>query len=78
MTVYKAVRGSRGRRGAAAIALLKGKTPKTTGTVRMARAETALLLAPVSITKANYKPLFKDRYLKKNDVCVGAYAKYCK
>ena len=31
----------------------------------------------VSITKLNYKQLFNG-YLKRKDVCVGAYAKYCK
>ena len=37
----------------------------------------AFIIPPVSITKANYKQLFNG-YLKKKDVCVGAYAKYCK
>jgi hypothetical protein len=31
----------------------------------------------VSITKTNYKQLFNG-YLKRSDVCNGAYAKYCK
>ncbi len=37
-----------------------------------------MLLTPLSITKANYKILFAQKYLKKSDVCNGAYAKYCK
>jgi ABC-type xylose transport system substrate-binding protein len=37
----------------------------------------AYIIPPVSITKANYKQLFNG-YLKRSDVCVGSYAKYCK
>jgi hypothetical protein len=37
------------------------------------------LTLPVNwITKANYTRLFKDKWLKKSDVCVGQYKKYCK
>jgi hypothetical protein len=32
----------------------------------------------VSITKANYKILFRDGYLKRSNVCRGEYAKFCK
>jgi hypothetical protein len=32
----------------------------------------------VWITKSNYTRLFTDKFLKKSDVCVGAYKKYCK
>jgi ABC-type xylose transport system substrate-binding protein len=38
----------------------------------------AVLIKPVSITKSNYKLLFTQGFLKKSDVCNGAYAKYCK
>ena len=48
-------------------------TPKTTG---KSVGVPAFIIPPVSITKANYKQLFNG-YLKKKDVCVGAYAKYC-
>jgi hypothetical protein len=30
------------------------------------------------ITKANYKLLFTDGFLKRKQVCNGVYAKYCK
>ena len=32
----------------------------------------------VWITKANYKRLFTDGFLKKSQVCIGAYKQYCK
>jgi D-xylose transport system substrate-binding protein len=38
----------------------------------------AVLIKPVSITKSNYTQLFTSGFLKKSDVCNGAYAKYCK
>jgi len=31
-----------------------------------------------SITKANYTRLFKDKFLKRSDVCSGTYKQYCK
>jgi D-xylose transport system substrate-binding protein len=79
MTVYKAVPKEAAAVSAAAIAILKGKPLKTTGTVPNGKKkEKAILIAPTSITKANYKLLFTDKFLKRSDVCVGAFAKYCK
>ena len=60
-----------GGRGARAT---QGQTPKTTG---KSVGVPAYILPPVSITKSNYKQLFNG-YLKKKDVCNGAYAKFCK
>ena len=37
----------------------------------------AYIIAPVSITKANYKQLFNG-YLKRSEVCRGEYRKFCK
>ena len=57
----------------------KGQKPKTTTTRKNgARNEPTVALPVVWITKANYKRLFTDKFLKKSDVCIGAYAKYCK
>jgi len=75
-TVYKSVRKEANAAAAAAIALIKGtKVPgvngKTSGTK-------SILLKPVWITKANYKLLFTDGFLKRGQVCNGVYAKYCK
>ena len=78
-TVYKYVPDEAKAAAAAAIALLKGQKPKS-NTVRKngAKNEPTYALPVVWITKANYKRLFTDKFLKKSDVCVGAYAKYCK
>ena len=74
MTVWKDTRKLATVSATAAIALLKGQTPKTTG---KSVGVPAFIIPPVSITKANYKQLFNG-YLKKKDVCNGSYAKYCK
>jgi len=37
----------------------------------------SILLTPVWITKANYKLLFTEGFLKKSQVCTGQYKKYC-
>jgi D-xylose transport system substrate-binding protein len=79
MTVYKDVRLEAKAAAKAAIQLVKGQTLTTTGTVPNGKKKMpAVLIKPVSITKANYTLLFKSGFLKKSDVCNGAYAKYCK
>ena len=78
-TVYKFVPDEANAAAAAAVALIKGTTPKTTTTRKNgAKSEPTLALPVVWITKANYKRLFTDKFLKKSDVCVGTYAQYCK
>jgi D-xylose transport system substrate-binding protein len=78
-TVYKYVPDEANAAAAAAVALLKGTTPKTTTTRKNgSRSEPTLALPVVWITKANYKRLFTDHFLKKSDVCIGTYAQYCK
>jgi D-xylose transport system substrate-binding protein len=78
-TVYKYVPAEANAAAAAAIALVKGQKPKTNGFRKNgSKNEPTLALPVVWITKANYKRLFTDKFLKKSDVCVGAYAKYCK
>ena len=66
----------------AAVQLLKGQ--KVTGinawcdgkknlcTAKKSKAEPSILLVPITITKANYKILFADKFLKRGEVCVGA------
>ena len=61
------------------IALIKGETAKTNGKVNDgSRDVPSVLLTPISITKKNYTLLFTDGFLKKSDVCVGTFKKYCK
>jgi D-xylose transport system substrate-binding protein len=77
MTVWKDTRKSATATAVAAVALLKGQKPRTTGTVvNGSKRLPAYIIAPVSITKANYKQLFNG-YLKKSKVCVGVYKQYC-
>jgi len=73
-TVYKSIRIEAAAAAKAAINLLKNKPVATNGTVS---GTPSVLLTPVWITKANYKLLFKDGFVKKAAVCKGIYAKYC-
>jgi D-xylose transport system substrate-binding protein len=78
-TVYKYVPDEANAAAAAAVALLKGQTPKSNGFRKNGtKNEPTLKIPVVWITKANYKRLFTDKFLKKSEVCIGAYAKYCK
>ena len=80
MTVYKYVPLEANAAAAAAVALLKHKkVPGVNGFRKNgSKKEPTVALPVVSITKANYTRLFKDGFLKKSDVCVGDYKKYCK
>ena len=79
-TVYKAVKKEAAAAAKAAIQIIKGQ--KVTGvngkTNNKVRDVPSILLTPVWVTKANYKILFKDGFLKRSQVCVGAYKKLCK
>jgi D-xylose transport system substrate-binding protein len=74
-TVYKSVRKEANAAAAAAIAIVKGrKVPGVNGKVS---GTPSILLTPVWVTKRNYKLLFKEGFLKRSQVCVGQYKKYC-
>ena len=78
MTVWKDTRVLAKAAAAAAVSLLNGTTPKTTGTVpNGTKKEPAFIIPPVSLTKANWKKIYTSGFLKKSDICTGAYAKYC-
>jgi D-xylose transport system substrate-binding protein len=78
-TVYKYVPDEANAAAAAAVALVKGQKPKTNTTRKNgSRSEPTLALPVVWITKHNYTRLFTDNFLKKSDVCIGVYKKYCK
>jgi len=75
-TVYKSVHSEANAASAAAIAIIKGKNvPGVNGRVS---GTPSILLTPIWITKANYKLLFKEKFLNKSQVCIGQYAKFCK
>jgi D-xylose transport system substrate-binding protein len=80
MTVFKDVRKLATVAAKAAVQIVKGQTLTTTGTIKTKGRgpEPTILIAPQSITKANYKILFTSGFLKKGDVCNGSYAQYCK
>jgi D-xylose transport system substrate-binding protein len=75
-TVYKSVRKEANAAAGAAIAIIKGK--RVTGINGKVSGTKSILLTPVWITKANYKLLFTEGFLKRGQVCIGQYAKYCK
>jgi D-xylose transport system substrate-binding protein len=75
-TVYKSVRREANAAAAAAIAIIKHK--KVRGVNRKVSGTKSILLTPVWITKKNYKLLFRDGFLRRNQVCIGPYKKYCK
>jgi len=80
MTVYKFVPNEVNAAAKAAVALLKHKkVPGINGFRKNgSKKEPTIALPIVSITKANYTRLFKDKFLKKSDVCVGEFAQFCK
>ena len=79
MTVFKDVRILATKTAQAAIKILKGQKPPTTGTVKTKgrSLEPAYLIPPQSITKANWKILTAGGFLKKSDICTGEYTQYC-
>lgn len=74
-TVYKAIKPEADAAAQVAIDLVKGNTVKTNGKVS---GTPSILLKPIWLTKANYKILFTDKFLKKSQVCTGKYAQFCK
>lgn len=75
-TVYKSVRQEANAAAAVAVAILKGKP--VPGVNAKVSGTPSVLLKPIWITKKNYKFLFTDGALKRSQVCIGQYAKYCK
>jgi D-xylose transport system substrate-binding protein len=77
-TVYKPVPLEANAAAAAAIALVKGQKPKS-NTFRMngSKKEPTLALPVTLITKKNINRLYTDKFIKKSDVCVGEFKKFC-
>ena len=77
-TVYKPVPKQAAAAAAAAIALLRGKKPATTTTRSNGKKMVPTVALPITwITKSNVNILYKDKFIKKSDVCVGEYKQYC-
>jgi D-xylose transport system substrate-binding protein len=78
-TVYKYVPLEVNATVKAALALLKGQTPKANTFRLNGKKKEPTVTEPVTwITKSNYKRLFTDGFLKKSEVCIGTYKQYCK
>jgi D-xylose transport system substrate-binding protein len=80
MTVWKPADGEAKALSDVAIALLKGDSPKTTGTVKDTegnRDVKAILLDPISVTKDNLADSISKGAQSVSDVCTGAYAAMC-
>jgi len=80
MTIFKDVRKLATATAGAAIKILKGQAPPTTGTVKTKgrNIEPAYLIPPQTINKSNWQILTASGFLKKSDICTGTYAQYCK
>lgn len=80
MTIQKSATGQAGALAEAAIAMVKGDKPASTGTVTDetgGREVPAILLDPVSITKDNVKAVIDSGDMKAADLCTGDFAQMC-
>jgi D-xylose transport system substrate-binding protein len=78
MTVWKDTRVLARVAAASAVSLLKGTALKTTGSVPNGKLkEKSYIIPPVALTKANWKVIYTSGFLKKSDICTGAYKKFC-
>jgi D-xylose transport system substrate-binding protein len=78
MTVYKAVADEAKAASDAAIAIINGQDPATTGTVNDGTRDVPSVLAtPVAIYKDNVKDVIDDGYQTAADVCVEDVAAIC-
>jgi D-xylose transport system substrate-binding protein len=77
-TVFKNVITEANAAATVAIQMLKGQKVKTNGKVSNGvRNVPSVLLPPIWVTKKNYTILFTTGFLKKSQVCIGEYKKYC-
>lgn len=77
-TVYKPVPVQANAAAAAAIALIRGKKPATTTIRNNGKKMVPTVALPVTwITKKNVNKLYQDKFIKRSDVCVGQFKKYC-
>jgi D-xylose transport system substrate-binding protein len=79
MTVFKDVRKLATATAQAAVRILRGQKPATTGTVKTKGRglEPAYLIPPQTITKSNWQILTKGGFLKRSEICSGSYRQYC-
>jgi D-xylose transport system substrate-binding protein len=78
-TVWKDVRILATKTAQAAVRIVKGQKPPTTGliTTKGRPKEPAYLIPPKAITKANWKQLITSGWFKRSEICNGEFKKYC-
>ncbi len=80
MTIQKSATGQAAALAEAAIAMVNGDKPATTGTVKDeqgGRDVPAILLDPVAIDKSNVGAPIESGDMKASEVCTGDFAKLC-
>jgi D-xylose transport system substrate-binding protein len=78
MTVWKDTRVLAKAAAKAAVQLLKGQKLTTTGSVANgAKKEAAFIIPPVALYKSNWTKIYTSGFLKKSEICIGTYKKYC-
>jgi D-xylose transport system substrate-binding protein len=80
VTVYKPVKAEADAAAKLAISLIKKKKPVgINGSISDGKRMVPFAKqTPIAVTKKNWDYPIKDGYLKRSDVCVGEYKKYCK
>ena len=77
-SVHKSAKIEAPAAAAVAIALIRGGQPRVNGSTNNGvRNVPSILSTPIWITKANVNLLYKEGHLKKSEVCVGSYKKFC-
>ncbi|MFD0856017.1 sugar ABC transporter substrate-binding protein [Actinomadura adrarensis] len=80
MTVYKPVKQEADALAKIAVAVLKGQQAQTNGTTndpQGKRQVPSVLLTPIGTDKSNIKRVVDDGFVKKEELCTGAYAAKC-
>ncbi|MEV4257820.1 sugar ABC transporter substrate-binding protein [Spirillospora sp. NPDC049652] len=80
MTVYKPVKQEADAVAKLAIDVMKGQKGETNGTTNDAQGKRdvpSMLLTPIGVTKDNVKQVVTDGFVKKDELCKGAYAAKC-
>jgi D-xylose transport system substrate-binding protein len=89
MTVFKNIPLEVAAAAKAAIQLLRGKPvtginaycdakKNVCSATKSGQAAPSITIPPTVVTKSNYKILFQLGFLKRSEVCVGQYRKYCR
>jgi D-xylose transport system substrate-binding protein len=78
-TTYKPIPAEANAAAKLAISLVKGGKPVGVNSKVSdgSRLVPSALQTPIAVTKANWQKPITDGYLKRSDVCSGAYKKYC-